>query len=38
VFKDHPELLDRVIAWADEAVAGSAGPSATASLEASPTP
>jgi pimeloyl-ACP methyl ester carboxylesterase len=38
VFNDHPELLDRVIAWADEAVAGIGGPSATATLEASPTP
>ena len=36
VFKDHPELLEQVITWADDAVAGSAGPSATASSEASP--
>lgn len=33
VFKDHPELLEQVIAWADDAVGG--GPTATTS--ASPT-
>lgn len=38
VFKDHPELLERVIAWADVAVAAGAAPTATVSLEASPTP
>jgi dienelactone hydrolase len=36
VFKDHPELLARVISWADEAVAGAGA--GTASPEASPTP
>ena len=25
VFKDHPELLDQVIAWADDAVRTGAG-------------
>ncbi|MEO8477569.1 MAG: alpha/beta fold hydrolase [Actinomycetota bacterium] len=36
VFNGHPELLVRVIAWADEAVAGSG--TNVASAEASPTP
>jgi len=37
VFKDHPDLLDRVIAWADDAVAAGATPAAAAGPETSPT-